>query len=222
VGSSGTIRFSRVTVLYAVRYPFNHCFRCSAFIASNEGARPTVCCVGSRSCLQQDTFSLFSQDIAVTGGTSDGAGFGIRSMGRNLSKKTAFKTPDKEFSNLNSLADGPVEVSRPICSLQPRSHLIYARPIPIKRSVQQLNPQLAASQLNATRSNALVASNSGRTEFKSRYVFCCTSWGPNRLFITVCTTVRYFFSVLSHIHPPPRPPIPFHQDTLQQYRHICV
>jgi len=101
----------------------------------------------------QDTFSIFSQDIAVTGSTSEGLSFGIRSMGRNLSKKTAFKTPDKEFSNLNSLADERVEVSWPICSLQPLRHFIYARPIPIKRSVQQLNPQLAASQLNTTRSN---------------------------------------------------------------------
>ena len=50
----------------------------------------------------QVTFSIFSQDIAVIEDTSNGLGFGIRSMGRNLSKKTAFKTPDKEFSNLNS------------------------------------------------------------------------------------------------------------------------
>jgi hypothetical protein len=143
-----------MTVLYGVRYSFNDSFRCTAFLALNEVARPTLCCVGSQSCLKQDTFSTFSEDIAITGSTSDGLGFGIRSMGRNLSKKTAFKTPDKEFSNLNSLADERVEVSWPICSLQPLRHLIYARPIPIKRSVQQLNPQLAASHLNATRSNA--------------------------------------------------------------------
>jgi hypothetical protein len=43
-------------------------------------------------------------------------------MVRNLSKKTAFKTPDKEFSNLNSLADERVEVSWPICPLQPLPH----------------------------------------------------------------------------------------------------
>jgi hypothetical protein len=51
---------------------------------------------------------------AVTGGTSDGLGFGIRSMGRKLSKKTAFKTADKEFSNLNSVADEWAEVSWPV------------------------------------------------------------------------------------------------------------
>jgi len=53
-------------------------------------------------------------------------------MGRNLSKKTAFTTSDKEFSNLNSLADERVEGSRPICPLQPLRPLIYAQPIAIK------------------------------------------------------------------------------------------
>jgi hypothetical protein len=113
VGSTGTIRSSRMTELYGVRYSFNDCFRCTAFIGSSEVARPTLCCVGSHShsCLTQGTVRKFSQDIAVTGSTSDGLGFGIRSMGRNLSKKTAFKTPDKEFSNLNSLVDERVEGS---------------------------------------------------------------------------------------------------------------
>jgi hypothetical protein len=42
---------------------------------------------------------------AVTGGTRNGLGFGIPSTGLKPSKKTAFKTLDKEFPNLNSLAD---------------------------------------------------------------------------------------------------------------------
>ena len=105
MGSRRTIRFSRMTVLYVVSYSIDDSFR-----ASNEATRPTLCCVGSQGCLTQNTFSVFSQDVAVPGGTSDRLGFGMRSMGRNLSKKPAFKTPDKEFSNLNSQADEWVAV----------------------------------------------------------------------------------------------------------------
>jgi hypothetical protein len=97
-------------VLSVWSYLFEDYSSCAGFVASNEAARPTLCCVGSEGCLTQNTFSLFSQDVAVTGGTSDRLGFAIRSMGRNLPKKTAFKTPDKEFSNLNSQADEWVAV----------------------------------------------------------------------------------------------------------------
>jgi hypothetical protein len=56
-------------------------------------------------------------------------------MGRKLSKKTAFKTAYKEFSNLNSVADERAEVSWPVCPLQPLRHLIYARPNPTKQKL---------------------------------------------------------------------------------------
>lgn len=72
---------------------------------------------------------------------------------------------------------------------------------PDKKLCAAIEPTTCSQPSECHTVQCLVASNSGRAEFKSRYMCCCTSCGPNRLFITVCTTVHYFFSVLSHIHP---------------------
>ena len=55
-----------MALLYAVPYAFTVSFRFTAFIASNGVARPTLCCVEVRAAWPKNTFSIISQDIAVT------------------------------------------------------------------------------------------------------------------------------------------------------------